>query len=84
MGLNGDLCSDIVGTNPVYPEIVDHSWLDVDLSKYDNYPSDNNPVRVVPKLHDLWNHAAQTGINLVPNATVRPLGVRSSEEDAYA
>jgi hypothetical protein len=84
MGFNGDLCSDIVGTNPVYPKVVDHSWLDVDLSKYDNYPSDNNPVRVVPKLHDLWNHAAQTGINLVPNATVMPLGIRSSEEDIRA
>jgi hypothetical protein len=85
MGLNGDLCSDIVGTSPVYPKIVDQSWLDVDLSKYDNYPSDNQPLRIVPKLHDLWSHgAAQTGVNLVPNATVMPLGVRSSEEDAHA
>ena len=83
MQLNGNLSSDIIGTNPVYPPIVDHSWLDVDLSKYDNYPSDNNPVRVVPKLNQLWNHAAtQTGVNLVPNAQVMPLGVRSSEEDA--
>jgi hypothetical protein len=85
MGLNGDLCSDIVGTSPVYPKIVDHSWLDVDLSKYDNYPSDNQPLRVVPKLHDLWSHAsAQTGVNLVPNAMVMPLGIRSSEEDVHA
>jgi len=82
MGLTGDLCSDIIGTNPKYPPIVDHNWLNVDLSKYDNYPSDNNPVRVVPKLNDLWSHSsAQTGVNLVPNATVMPLGVRSSEED---
>lgn len=82
MELNGDLCSDIIGTNPQYSPIVDHSWLDVDLNKYDNYPSDNNPVRVVPKLHDLWNHAAgETGVNLIPNSNVMPLGVRSSEEN---
>lgn len=85
MSINGDLCSDIVGTQPNYPKIVDHSWLDVDLAKYDNYPSDNQPLRVVPKLHDLWSHAtAQTGVNLIPNTQVMPLGVRSSEEDARA
>jgi hypothetical protein len=85
MSINGDLCSDIVGTQqPALPPIVDHSWLDVDLAKYDNYPSDNNPVRVVPKLHDLWNHAANQGINLIPNSQVMSLGVRSSEEDARA
>lgn len=85
MSINGDLCTDIVGTQPNYPKIVDHSWLDVDLAKYDNYPSDNQPLRVVPKLHDLWSHAtAQTGVNLIPNTQVMPLGVRSSEEDARA
>ena len=79
----GDYSSDIIGTNPQLPPIVDHSWLDVDLSKYDNYPSDNNPVRIVPKLSELWNtNASQTGVNLVPNAKVMPLGVRSSEEDS--
>jgi 23S rRNA U2552 (ribose-2'-O)-methylase RlmE/FtsJ len=78
----GDLPTDVIGTNPKYPSIVDHSWLSVDPAKYDNYPSDNNPVRVVPKLHDLWNHSpAQAGINLIPNTTVMPLGVRSAEED---
>lgn len=79
--LNGDLCSDIVGTNPVLPPIVDHSWLDVDLAKYDNYPSDNNSVRVVPKLHDLWMSTSQNGVNLVPNCQVMPMGVRATEED---
>ena len=83
--INGDLCSDIVGTNPTYPPIVDHSWLDVDLSKYDNYPSDNNPVRVVPKLHDIWQHSAnQNGISLIPNSQVMPLGTRMADEDAKA
>ena len=83
--INGDLCSDIVGTNPVYPPIVDHNWLSVDLAKYDNYPSDNNPVRVVPKLHDIWNHSAnQCGINLVPNSQVAPLGARLADEDIKA
>jgi hypothetical protein len=79
----GELPADVIGTAPKYPSIVDHSWLAVDTASYDNYPSDNNSVRIVPKLHDLWDHSpAQTGINLIPNATVKPLGVRSSEEDA--
>jgi hypothetical protein len=78
----GDLTTDVIGTNPKYPPIVDHSWLDVDLSKYDNYPSDNNPVRIVPKLSDLWNHSpAQTSVSIIPNSEVLPLGVRSSTED---
>lgn len=81
--MNGDLCSDVIGTNPKYPPIVDHSWLDVDLTKYDNYPSDNNPLRVVPKLYDLWNHSPlKSGVNLVPNAQIMPLGVRAAEDDA--
>jgi hypothetical protein len=78
--LNGDLCSDIIGTNPKYAPIVDHNWLNVDLSKYDNYPSDNNPVRVLPKLHDLWNHGnLDSNTNLVPNTQSMPLCVHSSE-----
>jgi hypothetical protein len=84
MQLNGDLCSDVIGTNPTYPPIVDHSWLSVDLSKYDNYPSDNNPLRIVPKLSELWNHSTQAGVSLVPNTQVMPLGIRSSEEDGQA
>jgi hypothetical protein len=78
----GDLSVDVIGANPKYPEIVDHSWFSVDTASYDNYPSDNNSVRIVPKLHDLWNHLpAQSGINLIPNSTVMPLGVRSNEEE---
>jgi hypothetical protein len=81
----GDLSADVIGTSPKYPPVVDHSWLSVDPASYDNYPSDNNPVRIVPKLHDLWNHMpAQSGINLIPNSTVMPLGVRSNEEDNRA
>jgi hypothetical protein len=82
----GDLSGDIIGTNPKYPPIVDHSWLSVDTATYDNYPSDNNPVRIVPKLNDLWNHspACDNGINLIPNSTVQPLGVRSAEEEHKA
>jgi hypothetical protein len=79
----GDLNADIIGTNPQYPKIVDQSWLNVDLGKYDNFPSDNNPVRIVPKLSDLWNHSpAQTSVSIIPNSKVLPLGIRSSEEDA--
>lgn len=78
----GDLSPDIIGTDPKYPSIVDHTWLAVDPNKYDNYPSDNNPVRVVPKLSDLWEYLPQqTGVNLVPNTKVMPLGLRSAEED---
>ena len=87
----GDLNADIIGTNPQLPKIVDLSWLDVDLSKYDNFPSDNQPVRIVPKLHDLWNRGQlnpgcgvgcnQPNINLVPNAQMLPLGIRAADED---
>lgn len=75
-----DLSSDIIGTNPTYPKIVNHDWLTPDPRTYDNYPSDNNPVRVVPKLADLWNHE-NTGINLIPNMTVQQLGLRNSSEE---
>lgn len=78
-----EIPADVIGTSSNLPPIVDHSWLDVDLGSYDNYPSDNNSVRVVPKLHDIWDHSpVQSGINLIPNATVKPLGVRSSDEDS--
>ena len=84
----GDLSSDIMGTTaaPKLPSIVNHDWLNVDLTKYDNFPSDNNPVRIVPKLSDLWGHGQNQAntLNLVPNSTVMPLGIRSSEEDAKA
>jgi hypothetical protein len=81
----GDLSPDIIGTDPKYPSIVDHTWLAVDPNNYDNYPSDNNPVRVVPKLSELWEYLPQqTGVNLVPNAKVMPLGLRSAEEDSKA
>lgn len=67
-----DLNPDIIGTNPTYPKIVDHDWLKPDPTLYDNYPSDNNSVRIVPKLSDLWNHKP-SGITLIPNQTVQPL-----------
>lgn len=69
-----DLSPDIIGTNPTYPKIMDHSWLTPDPQSYDNYPSDNNPVRIGPKLADLWNHNPNKGISVVPNLTVQPLG----------
>jgi hypothetical protein len=76
-----DLPDGLIGTNPKYPAIVNHDWLSVDPKTYDNYPSDNNPVRIVPKLAELWDHVNQgnpTGINLIPNQTVQQLGVNSS------
>lgn len=68
-----DLCPDIIGTNPTTAKLVDHAWLTPDPKTYDNYPSDNNPVRIGPKLADLWNHQPMTGISLIPNQTVQPL-----------
>jgi hypothetical protein len=80
-----DLSTDIMGTSaPKLPSIVNHDWLSVDLSKYDNYPSDNNSVRIVPKLSELWNHGQSNSLNLIPNSTVMPLGIRGSDEDAKA
>jgi len=76
----GELPQDIIGTNPKYPSLVNHDWLTIDVNSYDNYPSDNNPVRVVPKLSDMWGHKADTGINLVPNLTVQTLGRNADEK----
>jgi hypothetical protein len=80
----GDLTPDIIGTCPKYPSIVNHDWLDPHPASYDNYPSDNNAVRVLPKLADLWGTKESTGINLVPNQGVaQPCGCRSAvEKDA--
>lgn len=66
--MTGDLPNDIVGTNPKFGPLVDHTWLDVDLGKYSNYPSDNNSVRIAPKLSEMWNpDLQQTGAVLIPN-----------------
>ena len=73
----GDLSQDLIGTDPKYPKIVNHGWLDVNPATYDNYPSDNNSVRIQPKLSQLWNHEPQP-MCVIPNATVQPLGVMSS------
>lgn len=76
----GNLSSDLIGTDPKYPKIVNHGWLDVDPATYDNFPSDNNPVRIQPKLSQLWNHEPQP-VAIIPNSTVQPLGVRSAQQD---
>jgi ribosomal protein L10 len=76
-----ELTSDIIGTNPKYPKIVNHGALEVDINTYDNYPSDNNPVRVLPKLSEMWAHGNKN-IHLVPNVSVQPLGVRNAEDGA--
>jgi len=70
----GDLSPEIIGTDPKYPSIVNQEWLKPDT--YDNYPSDNNSVRIQPKLSEMWNNeSGDTGINLIPNS-VQPLGIR--------
>lgn len=65
----GDLSQDIIGTDPKYPAIVNQEWLTPNIESYDNYPSDNNSVRIQPKLSELWNNDVNTGINLIPNST---------------
>ena len=76
----GDLPQEILGADPKYPPINNLDYLSVDTKNYDNYPSDNNSVRIQPKLADLWNHnREQTGINLIPNQTACPM--RSADED---
>lgn len=81
----GELNQDIlgqIGTNPKYPPINNLDYLVVDIAKYDNYPSDNNSVRIQPKLSDLWNHGRkESGINLIPNQSVQSLGLRGAGED---
>jgi len=74
----GQLPEGLIGTDPKYPPIVDHSWLSPE--NYDNYPSDNNPVRVVPKLSEVWNHDPSKNIAIIQNATVQPLGLKTSEQ----
>lgn len=56
------------------PPVVDHSWLAVDLGEYDNYPSDNQPLRILPKLSEIWNppQAKEQSMNLIPNRIVAP------------
>jgi hypothetical protein len=79
----GDLPQDILGADPKYPPISNLDYLSVDTKNYDNYPSDNNPVRIQPKLADLWNTKKEnTGINLIPNqGTSSPVGMRNAEEN---
>jgi len=70
----GQIPSDVIGTNPHYAPIADHVWLSVD-SAYDNYPSDNNPVRIQPKLAEIWGTPqAQSGVMLIPNSTMSTMG----------
>lgn len=71
----------LIGTDPKYPSVVDHSWLKVDPATYDNYPSDNNPVRVLPKLSDLWR-TDEANATLVPNIEIRDLPGRTAEDEA--
>lgn len=76
----GNLSQDLIGTDPQYAPIVDHSWLKP--QGYDNYPSDNNPLRKQPELADIWNPNRQnSGVSLVQNQTVQPLGVRTADQE---
>jgi hypothetical protein len=78
-----DLPQDIIGTNPQYPPIVNHDWLAVNPQTYDNFPSDNDHLRIVPKLADLWDHnqSHQQGINLIPNLTIQHTATQAEAVD---
>jgi hypothetical protein len=79
----GNLPESIIGTTPSYPPIVNHDWLNPNPPNYDNYPSDNNPVRVLPKLADLWGTKESTGINLIPNqGACTQSGPMASKDDS--
>ena len=78
-----NLTSDIIGTDPKYPKVVNQDWLKVDPRLYDNYPSDNNPVRVLPELAKMWDHG-RSPCGLVPNEGVQQLGLRTAEKEEKA
>jgi len=76
-----DLSADIIGTNPKNPSVIDHSWMDPNPPGYDNFPSDNNPVRVLPKLSELWR-TTDVGFSVTPNQANALMGAgRSATED---
>ncbi len=77
----GDLSPDLIGTDPKYIPIVNQDWLAPDIKSYDNYPSDNEPDRIQPKLGDMWNNKVQTGISLVPNSQSMPCRNAEWNED---
>jgi hypothetical protein len=82
----GDLPQDILGADPKYPPINNLDYLSVDTKNYDNYPSDNNSVRIQPKLADLWKTKGEnTGIHLIPNQGTSsapcPMGMRSGGDN---
>ena len=79
----GNLPESIIGTTPSNPSIVNHDWLNPNPVGYDNYPSDNNSVRVLPKLAELWGTKESTGINLIPNqgACTQSMPMASKNDD---
>lgn len=81
----GNLSPDIIGTNPKYPKVVDHSWMAVDTASYDNIPTENNPVRVLPDLNEMWNHGQLPGISGMATSIIplkdMALGMRTAEQD---
>lgn len=77
MALN--LPSGEIGTDPKTPQLADLDWLKMQAD-YDNYPSDNQSVRVTPQLSDLWNHNPLQGVRIIPNTKVMPLGLRSGAD----
>ena len=79
----GNLPESIIGTTPSNPPIVNHDWLNPNPPGYDNYPSDNNSVRVLPKLAELWGTKESTGINLIPNqGACSQSGPMASKDDS--
>jgi len=78
-----DLSADIIGTNPKNPSVVDHTWMDPNPPGYDNFPSDNNPVRVLPKLSELWR-TSDVGFSVTPNQANALMGANRAATEAAA
>lgn len=76
-----ELSPDLIGTNPKYPKIVNQNWLNVNKETYDNYPSDNNPVRIQPKLSEIWN-TDDKGPQVLPNMKAQPMGLASNNNES--
>jgi len=75
-----DLSADIIGTNQKNLSVIDHSWMNPNPPGYDNYPSDNNTVRVLPTLSELWR-TTDVGFSMTPNQAGSLMGVGRAATD---
>jgi len=75
-----NLKPNLFGTDPKFPKISDLDWLNVKEGEYDNYPTANNPVRVLPELADQWTPGAKhSGLTLL---NLKEIPVKDSAKEA--